>query len=78
LEYLLAFAGIACALAFCMWFARNNYLAYAMVLGMAAIHPALAELLHSGNAGLEMQGWAVVAVIAAGIALAVGPGLMRR
>jgi hypothetical protein len=78
LEYLLAFAGIACALTFCLWFARNNYLAYAMVLGMAAIHPALAELLHSGNAGLEMQGWAVVAVIAAGIAWAVGPGLVRR
>jgi len=77
LEYLLAFAGIVCALAFCLWFARNNYLAYMLILGMGAVHSALAELLHSGNAGLETQGWAVVAVVAVGIAWAVGPGLVR-
>jgi len=77
LEYLLAFAGIVCALAFCVWFARKNYLAYALVLGMGAVHSALAELLHSGNAGLETQGWVVVAVVVVAIAWAVGPGLVR-
>jgi len=75
LEYLLAFAGIACALAFCVWFARNNYLAYALVLGMGAVYSALSELLHSGNVGLETQGWVVAAVVASYVAWAVGPGL---
>ena len=76
LEYLLALAGIACSLAFCAWFARNNYLAYALVLGLLGAIPALSELLQSGNAGLEMQGWIVVAVVVAAIAWAVALGLL--
>jgi membrane protease YdiL (CAAX protease family) len=76
LEYLPALIGIGCALAFCTWFARDNYLAYAVVLGMGAAHSALAELLGSGNAGLEAQGWVAAGVIAAGIAWAVGPGVL--
>ena len=78
LEYLLALVGVACAVAFCVWFARMNYLAYVLVLGMGAVISALAELLHSGNAGLEMQGGIVAAAVLAGLAWAVGPGLARR
>ena len=76
LEYVLAFVGVACAIAFCVWFARLNYLAYTPVLGMGAVHEAMAELLHSGNAGLETQGWIVLGAVLLGIAWAVGPGLI--
>jgi membrane protease YdiL (CAAX protease family) len=75
LQFVPALAGVACALMFCMWFARRNYLAYVLVLVVGAVYPALAELFHSGNAGLEMQGRAVAAVVLLGIAWAVGPGL---
>jgi membrane protease YdiL (CAAX protease family) len=78
LEYAMGFAGIACALAFCLWFARNNYLAYALVLAAMALHSALAELFGAGNAALQTQGWAVVAVMVVYVAWAVGPGLVRE
>jgi membrane protease YdiL (CAAX protease family) len=78
LEYVVAFVGVGCALLFCLRFARNNYLAYTLLLAVLALRPALAELLGSGNAGLEMQAWVLVALMAAGVAWAVGPGLVRR
>ena len=65
-------------MAFCRWFARNNYLAYALVLAIMAMRPLVVELLGSGNAGLQMQAGAVVAVALAGVGWAVGPGLARR
>jgi membrane protease YdiL (CAAX protease family) len=76
LEYAVAFVGVACAVAFCAWFARSNYLAYVLVLGMGAVHSAIAELSHNGNAALEMQGWIVAAVAVAALAWAVVPGLV--
>ena len=78
LEYLPAFLGVVCTLVFFIRFARDNYLAYVLVLGIDAVHTALAELLHSGNASLEMQGWIVVAAVVAGLAWAVGPGIVGR
>jgi hypothetical protein len=78
LEYVLALLAAGCAVAFCVWFARNNYLAYALVLGGMALRPAIVELMGSGNAGLQMQAWAVVAVAVAGVGWAVGPALARR
>jgi hypothetical protein len=77
LEYAAAFAAAACALAFCLWFARDNHLAYALVLGAMGLQPALAELFGNGNAALQMQAWAVAAVLVAGAAWAAGPGLAR-
>jgi hypothetical protein len=78
LEYAVALLGVACALAFCLWFARNNYLAYTLVLGVGILRPAVAELFASGNAGLEMQAWGLVALMVAGVAWTVGPALVRR
>jgi hypothetical protein len=75
LEFVVAFVGVACVAVFCVWFARVNYLAYLLVLGMGAVGSALSELLQSGNAGLEMQGWIVAAVMVVGLVWAVGPGL---
>ncbi len=76
LEYGLALVWVACALAFCMWFARANCLAYVLVMGMGAVYPAMAELLHSGNAGLEMQGWIILAGVVVCLAWAVVAGLV--
>jgi len=64
---------MASGLLFRLRFARYNYLACVLILGLAGLHPALSELLHNGNAALATQGWAV----AAGLAWVVGPGLMR-
>ncbi len=75
LEYGVALVGVVCAVAFCVWFARSNYLAYVLVFGMGAVHAALTEL-RAGNAGLAMQGWIVVAVAVAALVWAVGPGLV--
>jgi len=76
-EYVLALMAVACTLAFCLWFARANYLAYALAMGIGAVHSAIAELLHSGNAGLEMQGGILLSVVLVGLVWAVGPGLVR-
>jgi hypothetical protein len=78
LEIALALVTVACVLAFCVWFARSNYLAYVMVLAMGAVHDAMAELLHSGNPTLESQGFIVLAAVFLGLVWAVGPGMVRR
>ena len=78
LQYGPALLSVACVAVFCRWFGRKNYLAYALVFFAMALRPGLLELFGSGNAGLQMQGWALVAVIVAGVGWAVGPGLARR
>jgi hypothetical protein len=75
LEYLLALSTVAAAVLFCAWFARRNYLTYVLVIWLAALYPALAELLHSGNGPLTSQGWMVAAVALAGILWAIWPRL---
>ena len=77
LQYLLALGGLACLIAFCLWFARRNYLAYLLVFLLAALRLPVTQLFGTGNRGLEMQGVLVVlAVIGAG-AWAVRPSLQR-
>jgi membrane protease YdiL (CAAX protease family) len=73
LEYGAGLAAVACAWAFCKWFARENYLAYAAVLWALALHSGMLELLGSGNPALQMQGWALAAVLAIGIVWMVAP-----
>jgi hypothetical protein len=68
---------VAFTLAFCLWFARANYLAYALAVAIGAVHSAIAELLHSGNAGLEMQGGVLLSVVLVGLVWAVVPALVR-
>jgi membrane protease YdiL (CAAX protease family) len=75
LEFVQVLAILGCGLVFCVWFARRNYLAYVLAIGLGAAHSAMAQLLHSGNTALEMQGWMVAAMVILGLAWAVGPGL---
>ena len=77
LEYAQGFAAFGSALLFCFWFARDNYLAYALVLVLGALHPALAELLHSANPALVTQGWIVAGFLLAALAWAVLPGMVK-
>lgn len=77
LEYAIGIAGIVCALAFCIWFARGNYLAYFAVLTLSAFHPALAELIHSPNPALVTQGWILAVVLILILVWTLGPGWTR-
>jgi len=73
LEYGVALIGLGCAVAFCVWFARKNYLAYALVFGALALRDPLVELLGSGNQWLQTQGWIVAAVLAVGMVATMAP-----
>jgi len=76
-EWALQYGGpllaVVCAWGFCRWFARDNYLAYAVVLWGSALSAAILELVGSGNAGLQIQGWIVAGVLAASVVWAVAP-----
>jgi hypothetical protein len=78
LSYGTALAGLGFTLAFCMWFARRNYLAYLLAFTLSALYPAAAELFQSGNQALAMQGWMVVGAAVLAVAWAVGPALFQR
>src|SRR5208337_4917440 len=78
LQYAMAALWAGCAVLFCMFFARKNYLAYALVLWAMALRPAIAELFGNGNPALERQGWIVAGVLAAGVIWALAPALRRR
>jgi hypothetical protein len=78
LEYALALLMVVALFTFCRFFARKNYLAYALVVWLIALRAPLAELVGNGNAFLGAQGWIVGAVMAVSILWAVSPGLRRR
>jgi membrane protease YdiL (CAAX protease family) len=76
-HYTEALLAIAAVVAFCRWFGRRNWLAYAIVLWLAALRAPLGELLGNGNEGLQTQGWIVAAVLAITVLWAVAPSLGR-
>jgi hypothetical protein len=69
---------VAAAAAFCRWFARDNYLAYALVLWLFALRGAIAELLGNPMPGLTLQARIVVAAAAAGVGWAIAPAIAKR
>jgi hypothetical protein len=77
LQYAPALFSVICAAAFCFWFGRRNYLAYALVLGVMALRSGMMELLGSANAGLRAQGWMVAVVAGLAVVWAVLPGLRK-
>jgi membrane protease YdiL (CAAX protease family) len=60
LSYAQTLADLAPALIFCAWFARRNYLAYALVIWTAGIRDALGDLLGSPNPVYHLHGWIVL------------------
>jgi membrane protease YdiL (CAAX protease family) len=65
LGYLLSLAPLAALLLFTFLFARRNLLAYALAAWAYGLRGALAELLGQASVGLQLQGWIVVAALAA-------------
>ena len=75
LEYFLTLVPLAAVLWFMARFARRNYLAYALVLWLAALRPHLAELLSADNGTLRLHGWIVAAVFTATALWALAPAV---
>ncbi|MGD0773894.1 MAG: CPBP family intramembrane glutamic endopeptidase [Candidatus Solibacter sp.] len=78
LHYAISLAMAGAGMAFCWFFARRNYLAYALTVWLMALRAPLMQLLGSGNRALEMQAWMVAAIMAATLIWAVAPALRRR
>ena len=68
----------AAALAFCLWFGRGNYLAYALVFLALSLRNALAELFGNDLAGAHVQGWIVAAALAFTVIWVLLPTRLRR
>jgi membrane protease YdiL (CAAX protease family) len=75
LQYAVALMPIACAAWFCLRFGRENYLTYALALGLAALAPRLEELFGSANPAMHTQGWMVAGACAATLMWALLPAL---
>jgi membrane protease YdiL (CAAX protease family) len=73
LQYGLAFVGAGAYALFCMWFARDNYLAYALALWMMALRTPLAQLFATTNPALQIQGWIIAAAVALTVVWAAYP-----
>ena len=78
LHYTISLAMAAAGIAFCWFFARRNYLAYALVLWLMALRTPMMQLLGTGNGALEMQAWLIAAIMAATLVWAVAPALLGR
>ncbi len=74
-EYGIALVTGAGMLLFCYRFARNNYLAYAVVLWALSLRGPLGELFGTSLAAMHVQGWIIAAVLAGSVVWAVLPGL---
>ena len=75
--YGIALVTLAVVIGFCRWFGRRNWLAYGLVLWVAALRGPLAQLFGNDNASLAAQGWIVAAVAAGGVLWAVAPAVGR-
>ena len=64
LEFGIALASVVCAVVFCLYFARHNYLAYALALfAVSSLRRGAMQLLAQPNSSLQLQGWIVVALL---------------
>jgi len=77
LQYGLALAMFASLVLVYACFARNNYLAYALILWVAALRAPLGQLFGTANPALETQGWIVAGVMALAVVWTVYPGARR-
>jgi hypothetical protein len=74
-NYLAAAIAVAAVAVFCRWYGGRNWLAYGVVLWVAALRGPLALFLGSGNGALAAQGWIVASVLAVSVAWALGPAV---
>ncbi len=76
LHYGLALAALTAVAVFCRYFARGNYLAYALVLWTLALRGPLAELFETP--WRRTQAWIIAAAIAVVLVLAILPVFSRK
>ncbi len=74
LEYGLALSLAAAAIAFCWFFARRNYLAYALVLWLASLAGSVADLIGTSRAA---HAWTLVLVMGVSVVWACAPAMQR-
>ena len=77
LQYGLSLITMGCIVAFGVWFARNNYLAYGLVLWLLALRPPLTQRFGNHNPWLQVQALLVTTVLVASAAWAILPSLRR-
>jgi len=77
LHYGIALVLAAAGIAFCRYFARRNYLAFALLLWLMALRTPMVQLADTGNAALMAQAWLVGGVMAAGVIWAIAPLFSR-
>jgi hypothetical protein len=77
LHYVIALFTVSLAALWCWRFARNNYLAYALVFWILAMQGSISNLLGTAIPAMQIQGWVLVGVAAAGVIWVVLPGFMR-
>jgi membrane protease YdiL (CAAX protease family) len=78
LHYGIALFTVSLAALWCWRFARNNYLAYALVFWILELQGSISNLLGTAIPAMQIQGWVLVAAAAAGAIWVVLPGFMRR
>ena len=78
LHYGISLAMAGAGIAFCWFFARRNYLAYALAIWLMALRTPMMQLFGSGNRALEMQAWLIGAIMAATLVWVVAPAVLRR
>ena len=78
LHYGIALLTAVGAVLFCKKFARSNYLAYALVLWALSFRGPLGELFGTSIPAMHVQGWIVVAVLAASVVWAVLPAMTGK
>lgn len=78
LHYGIALFTVGLAAIWCWRFARNNYLAYALVFWILALRGSIANLLATEIPALQIQGWILVAMALLGAIWTVLPSFARR
>ena len=78
LQYGLAFARAGAYALFCLWIARNNYLAYALAFWMMALRGPLQQLFATANPALHAQAWILAAAVPLAVVWAAYPAFTRR
>jgi membrane protease YdiL (CAAX protease family) len=76
LQYCVALAGLVCAVVFCRYIARQNYLAYALaLLTVSSLRRGTMQLLVQPDPRLQLQGWIVIAVLIVALVWALLPAV---
>ena len=78
LQYGMVVLASVAVIAFCWWFGRSNYVAYALVFVALSLRNALAELFGNQLAGAHVQGWIVAAALAFAVIWVLLPTRPRR